>query len=144
MAHPADGRRDFVRLGGIALAASALTATVDAQWSPNEWNATEKANVKVVQDVFRAWEKRDGDTIERLFAPDAVVRFVRVEGTTPPWNGAKAIRKVAEGAASANVRFTIARTLAEGPIVVIRRIDRFTDASGAHCAHHGLKDMAVC
>ena len=82
--------------------------------------------------------------IERLFAPDALVRFTRVSGTTEPWRGAKAIREVAERPSEAKSEFTILHTVAEGPIVVHRRIDRFTDLSGAHCASHGLQDMAIC
>jgi ketosteroid isomerase-like protein len=128
-----------------AVVAILLRATLaQADWAEKDWTAVEKAHVKAVSDLFHAWQTRDGATVERLFAPDAVVRFTRVEGTTAPWNGAKAVRAVAERQSNATVTFQIVHTLAEGPIVVHRRIDTFTDSSGAHCAHHGLKDMAVC
>lgn len=139
------GRREFLLLGGVAaLAATAWPRDAEAGWAEQEWTVVEKANVKVVADLFHAWENSDGETVERLFAPDASVRFTRVEGTTAPWQGAKAIRAVAERPSKASVKFTILHTVAEGPIVVHRRADRFTDPSGAHCASHGLKDMAVC
>jgi ketosteroid isomerase-like protein len=139
------GRREFLLLGGVAaLAGAAWPADAEAAWTAKEWSAVEKAHVKTVSDLFHAWENRDGATVERLFAPDAQVRFTRVEGATAPWNGAKAIRAVAERPSKANVKFTILDTVAEGPIVVHRRADRFTDLSGAHCASHGLKAMGVC
>ncbi len=147
MANTTAGRWTFsTRLGGIEVAALILGASAKADWGPNDWTAVEKANVKVVADVFDAWERKDGATVERLFAPDAVVRFSRVEGVaaTEGWKGAKAVRAVAERPGKTTVKFTIVHTQAEGPIVVHRRLDRFTDLTGAHCASHGLKNMAVC
>ena len=138
------GRREFVLLSGIAAAACAWPTSAEARWAQEEWTAVEKANVTVVTDLFHAWENKDGEMVERLFAPDALVRFTRVSGTTEPWRGAKAIREVAERPSEAKSEFTILHTVAEGPIVVHRRIDRFTDLSGAHCASHGLQDMAIC
>ena len=144
MAKTVAGRREFVLLSGIAAAACAWPTPAEAKWGPEEWTAAEKANVKVVTDLFDAWENKDGEMVERLFAPDASVRFTRVSGTTEPWRGAKAIREVAERPSEAGVEFTILDTVAEGPIVVHRRVDRFTDLSGAHCASHGLQDMGIC
>ena len=134
------------RASGLAAAVVFLMASVEAAWGPKEWTALEKANVKVVADLFEAWEKKDGATVEKLFAPDALVRFTRVEGVahTEPWKGAKAIRQVVERPSKATVKFTIIDTMAEGPIVVHRRADLFTDLTGAHCASHGLKDMGTC
>ena len=144
MAKTGAGRREFVLLSGIAAAACAWPTPAEATWTPEEWTAVEKANVQVVADLFHAWENKDGAMVERLFARDALVRFTRVSGTTEPWRGASAIREVAERPSEARVEFTILHTVAEGPIVLHRRVDRFTDLSGAHCASHGLTDVAIC
>src|SRR5262249_18404484 len=134
----------IARVGGIAVAVLALTQSMRADWVEKDWTAVEKANVKVVTEVFHAWEKKDGAAVERLFAPDAVVRFTRIGVTTEPWTGVKAIRAAFERQSKATTTFQMPHAVAEGPIVVIRRIDRWTDSSGQHCEHHGLKNMAVC
>ena len=43
-----------MRVGGFAVAASALTTAAAAAWESKEWTAVEKANVKAVADLFHA------------------------------------------------------------------------------------------
>ncbi len=102
-------------MSGVATAAAA------------EWNAAERANVKVVTDFCAAWSTRDMNKTLPFLADDCVYR---VTETTPPVNGHDGViqrLKTLVDTASL-VEFRILDTMAAGPIVINHRIDRFMTA----------------
>lgn len=110
-------------------AAVGMPAPLGAAWMPKDWTATEKANVKVVEQFERAWEQKNVDALVALFAPDALIR-ASAHTPQPPSNPA-ALRAMATKFLSAgSVKFTTLETVAVGPMVINNRIDRLTMPDG--------------
>ncbi len=117
------GRRHFLT---ASLAGAAGTLAVPGLASAADWTDSEKANVKVVNDMCAAWSAPlDLDKIGRFLAEDCVYR---ASETAQPVKGRQAIvdtlRKMLGSPEKA--KFDIVQTFARGPMVINERFDRFT------------------
>jgi limonene-1,2-epoxide hydrolase len=114
-------RRAF--LGAAGLGAGALLAVANSAAAADPGPA-EQANVKVVKDFCAAWSTRDMARILPFLADDCVYRMTE---TTPPANGHDGvIQRLKQWVDDSSlVEFKILDSMAAGPIVMTRRIDRF-------------------
>lgn len=85
-----------------------------------EGNATERANVKVVDDFIAAWS--DPDKAVTYLAPEASIRMVEDQ---PPIVGPTAIAAAFKGFLTPGVTLTVKtlRTHVHGPVVMNKRVD---------------------
>jgi limonene-1,2-epoxide hydrolase len=101
------------------LGAAGSTATADS-------TATEKANVKTVNDMCAAWAAPlDFDRIGRFLSDDCVFR---ASETAPPVKGREAIVESLKRmlATAQRAEIQVVQSFAKGPIVFNERFDRFT------------------
>ncbi len=114
-------RRGFLAVAGMG-AGALLGAAGRAEAA--DWTAAEQANVKVVTDFCAAWTSRDMTRVLPFLADDCVYRMTE---TTPPANGhdgvVQRLKQTVDD--SSLVEFKILDSMAMGPIVITRRIDRF-------------------
>lgn len=116
-------RRQFLTAGVVGAAGS---LAIPGLASAADWTDSEKANVKVVNDMCAAWAAPlDFDKIGRYLAEDCVFR---ASETAQPVKGRQAIvdtlKKMLGSPSMA--KFDIVQTFARGPMVVNERFDRFT------------------
>jgi limonene-1,2-epoxide hydrolase len=83
---------------------------------------------RLVRDFLGAWPRRDLDELMSYFAPDAVYHNVPVA----PCVGAAAIRETFAGflASMPGIVLEVVQLVADGPLVMAERIDRFVMANG--------------
>ncbi len=88
-------------------------------------NATEKANVKVVDDFIAAWS--DPDKAVTYLAPEASVRMVEDQ---PPVVGQAAIAAAFKGFLTPGVKLKVEtlNTTVHGPVVMNKRVDTLKTA----------------
>ena len=114
-------RRGFLAVAGMGAGAflGAASGAEAADLSP-----AERANVKVVTDFCAAWSTRDMAKILPFLSDDCVYRMTE---TTPPANGHDGvIQRLKQWVDDSSlVEFKILDSMAAGPIVITRRIDRF-------------------
>lgn len=116
-------RRHFLAAAFVGAAGSVAIPGVAAA---AEWTDSEKANVKVVNDMCAAWKAPlDFNKIGTFLAEDCVFR---ASETAQPIKGRQAIvdglKKMLGSPERA--QFDIVQTFARGPMVVNERFDRFT------------------
>jgi len=117
-------RRAF--LGGAGLGAAALLGVPNVA-SAADPSPAEQANIAIVKDFCAAWSTRDIATILPYLSDDCVYRMTE---TTPPANGHDGVvaRLGTWLQDSSLIEFRILDSMAAGPIVITRRIDRFVTA----------------
>ena len=104
-----------------------MARSAEAAWTAEKWTATERANIKVVSDLLRAWEEKDADLLMSVLAGDALSRTGA--HTPQPASNPETLREQAESFfARSSVKFKTLDTVAQGPIVVNTRIDRVTSS----------------
>jgi limonene-1,2-epoxide hydrolase len=118
-------RRTFLTSAGASgLAAFAAISARSRSASAADWNEAERASVKLVTDFCAAWSSRDLNKVLPFLSDDCVYRMSE---TTPPANGhdgvAQRLKTWLDTASL--VEFRVLDTMAAGPIVINRRIDRF-------------------
>ena len=128
-------RRGFLAGGGMAAVGAALASSAEGAWTPKEWTAVEKANVKTVADFLHAWETGSADTLAGLLADGAQARVGAHTGQ--PAANPEALRKTAaQFFSTSSVQFKVLETVAQGPLVVNTRIDRITSKTGVQDLHY--------
>ena len=113
-------RRHFAAVALVALFMLGLTTPVMA-----EGNATEKANVKVVNEFIAAWS--NPDKAATFLAPEVSVRMVEDQ---PAIVGQAAVAAAFKGFMTPGVTLTVKtlRTTVHGPVVMNKRIDTMKTA----------------
>lgn len=123
-------RRDLLLGGGMALLATGLAGSADAQEmaSGHSPGAAEQASIDVVSSFCRAWERRDLEGVIEHFIPDFVYRM---DQDTPPITGADALRGVMQPwiESSHKITYRVLETFARGPVVINHRIDIYHSES---------------
>jgi limonene-1,2-epoxide hydrolase len=113
-------RRNLFLAGGVgAVAAIGLAGSAQAA----ETTATEKANIKLVEDFCKSWN--DPDKSVAYLAPEASVRMVEDQ---PAVVGPVAVAAAFKGFMShgEKIGVKILATFAKGPVVVNHRVDTLT------------------
>ena len=113
-------RRHFAAAALVSLFMLGLATPVMA-----DGNATEKANVKVVNEFIAAWSTPD--KAATFLAPEASVRMVEDQ---PAIVGQKAVADAFKGFMTPGVTLTVKtlRTTVHGPVVMNKRIDTMKTA----------------
>ncbi len=108
-------RRHFAAAALVAVFMLGLANPVMAKG-----NATEKANVQVVDDFIAAWS--DPDKAVTFLAPEASVRMVEDQ---PAVVGQKAVGDAFKSFMTPGVKLTVKtlRTTVHGPVVMNKRVD---------------------
>ena len=121
-------RRSFLKNG----AACALGLPMLAQGA--DLSATEKSNVKVIEDFCDAWATKDLDKIASFFGDPIVFRITEA---APPLTGREAIvaRLKPLIDRSVSVKFELLQKFARGPLVVAERYDYFPTADKPNRFH---------
>jgi limonene-1,2-epoxide hydrolase len=116
-----------VGLIAVALATSGLAEA-------RELTATEKANVKVVQDFSAAWATGDVEKVTSYLSDDCVVRFLQ---TAEPIKGRTTVANQLKGGfKNSKIVFEVLETNAAGPLVTNVRNDYITSADGKKQTFH--------
>jgi limonene-1,2-epoxide hydrolase len=107
--------RRFAAAGVLLLVTLGFATTIVAEDS-----ATEKANIKVVNDFIDSWS--NPDEAVTFLAPDAAVRMIEDQ---PAVVGQTAIAEAFKSFMTPGVTLTVdtLETMAHGPIVMNKRID---------------------
>lgn len=114
-------RRAFV-LTSLAAAAAGLLPTVAVAAQSAD---VDKTNTRIVTDFCAAVSRRDPAAMRPFFADDVVYRMTE---TTPPIIGVDGVLEAYSRLNATSMEFNVLQTLAAGPIVINRRIDRFVSA----------------
>jgi limonene-1,2-epoxide hydrolase len=116
----------------VGLIAIALATAGIAQ--ARELTATEKANVKVVQDFSAAWATGDVNKVTAFLSDDCVVRFLQ---TQEPIKGRSTVaEQLKKGLGNSKIVFEVLETNAAGPLVTNVRNDYITSADGKKQTFH--------
>jgi limonene-1,2-epoxide hydrolase len=120
-------RRSFVAPAALGGLFAAACATVSAPAETGEMSALEKANVAVVNDFLAALKPNDVSNMARYLSPACTYRMTE---TSPADKGFDAIeQRLRPYVNSADrIEIKVLATHATGPIVINRRIDRFTSS----------------
>ena len=125
-----DGQVEATRRGllGTATVGALMIGAFASRAEAADWTATEKANVKVVNDFLDATQPKDMTKLVNYLSPECVYRMTE---TSPPDKGYDAItQRLRQFVDSADkIEFQILATYASGPIVINHRIDKFTSAT---------------
>jgi len=84
--------------------------------------SADQANVQIVADFCAAVSKLDGAVMRPFLADDVVYRTTE---TAPPIIGVEGVLEAYGKLNATSIEFKVLETLAAGPIVINRRIDRF-------------------
>jgi limonene-1,2-epoxide hydrolase len=112
------GRRAFL----FASLAAAATSVVPSAAGAAQAGDTNESAVRIVTDFCAAVSKLDPAAMRPFFANDIVYR---VTETTPPVVGVEKVLETYTKLNATSIEFKVLETLALGPIVINRRIDRF-------------------
>jgi hypothetical protein len=115
-------RRGLLMAGGMALVG--VATSVDAAWTSKQWTATEKANVKTVQEFLATLEAGKLEAMVAMLSEDAKVRMAAHQ-PPPPLNPQGVHKALSQFLSGSSVTFKILETVAQGPIVI-------KHASGSH------------
>lgn len=117
-------RRGFLATAGLGMAA-ALSRAGRAEAA--EWTAQEKANAKAVTDFCAVWSSRDITKALPFLADDCIYRPTE---TTPAVRGHQGVTQTLKSSIenATSVEWRVLDTMAMGPIVINRRIDKSVSA----------------
>ena len=118
-------RRKFVLAGGLGAAATLGFARPAAA---RDLTATEKANVKVVNDFSAAWATGDVAKVTSFLADDCVVRFLQTQ--EPVKGRATVAERLKTGMQASKIEFEVHETFAIGDLVANYRTDYITGKDG--------------
>ena len=110
------GRRLFLFASLAVGATSVLPAIAGAVQSDDP------KNVQIVTDFCAAVSKLDPAVMRPFLADDVVYRTTE---TTPPITGVESVLEAYRKLNATSIEFRVLETLAAGPIVINRRVDRF-------------------
>ena len=110
------GRREFL------LAALAVGATNIVPAIADAVQSDDRNNVQIVTDFCAAVSKLDPVVMRPFLADDVVYRTTE---TAPPIIGAETVLETYRKLNATSIEFRVLETLAAGPIVINRRVDRF-------------------
>lgn len=115
---PAETRRKMLAASGAGLAGFALARPADAA----EMSASEKANVKIVNDFCAAWADHNLERVMSFFADDCAYR---VTEAIEPIKGRQAVTDRIRSFLDRVDQFEVLDTFARGPMVINERKDHF-------------------
>ena len=118
-------RRNFVLAGGLGGAAVLGWARPAAA---RDLTATEKANVKVVNDFSAAWAPGDAAKVTSYLADDCVVRFLQTQ--EPVKGRATVTERLKAGMQASKIEFEVHETFAIGSLVANYRTDTIVGKNG--------------
>jgi hypothetical protein len=105
-------RRKFVLAGGLGAAATLGWARPAAA---RDLTATEKANVKVVNDFSAAWATGDAAKVASYLTDDCVVRFLQTQ--EPVKGRATVTERLKAGMQNSKIEFEVHESFAIGSLV---------------------------
>jgi limonene-1,2-epoxide hydrolase len=120
-------RRTFLIAGGVGTAAAAGWATPAAA---RDLTATEKANLKVVNDFAAAWATGDAAKVTSYLAENCVVRFLQDQ--EPVRGRATVLDRLKTGLQNSKIEFEVHETFTVGALVANYRTDYVTGKDGKH------------
>ena len=113
--------------GALAGVALAFAGTVQAA----EPTAAEKANLDVVNQFCAAWKSRDAAKIGAFLHDTCVVRFTASRDEAKPVLGRQGVTdQIGKYLAGGPIEFLVQESYVKGPLVINRRVDTVTMASG--------------
>src|SRR5262245_35949342 len=112
------GRRAFL----LASLAGAATGLAPIPAIAAQSGDVEKTNARIVTEFCAAVSKLDPAAMRPFFADDIVYRTTE---TTPPIVGVEKVLETYTKLNATGIEFKVLETLAAGPIVINRRVDRF-------------------
>ena len=110
------GRRGFL-LASLAVGATSLLPA-----SANAAQSDDQRNVRIVTDFCAAVSTLDRAVMRPFLADDVVYRTTE---TAPPIIGVEMVLEAYKKLNATSIEFRVLETLAAGPIVINRRVDRF-------------------
>ena len=135
-------RRKFLVAGGLGAAAAAGWPTAAAA---RDLSATEKANLKVVNDFAAAWATGDAAKVTSYLADDCVVRFLQTQ--EPVKGRATVTERLKAGFQNSKIDFEVHETFAIGSLVANYRTDTIVGKNGKQAFRVGgvfyLKDGKI-
>ncbi len=115
------GRRTVLLASLVASATSLVPSLAGAAQASN----ADEASVRLVTDFCAAVSKLDPAAMRPFFADDVVYRMTE---TTPPIVGVEKVLEAYTKLNATSIEFKVLETLAAGPVVINRRVDRFVSA----------------
>jgi limonene-1,2-epoxide hydrolase len=112
----AAGRRGFL-LASLAGGATGLLPAI-----ANAFQSDDQTNSRIVTDFCAAVSTLDGAAMRPFLADDVVYRTTE---TAPPITGVENVLETYRKLNATSIEFKVLETLATGPIVINRRVDRF-------------------
>ena len=120
-------RRTLLTTGALTGVVMALAGTAQAA----EPTAAEKANLDVVIQFCAAWTSRDAAKIGAFLHDNCVVRFTASRDEAKPVLGRQGVTdQIGKYLAGGPIEFLVQESYVKGPLVINRRVDTVTMASG--------------
>jgi len=118
-------RRTFLLAGGVGAAAAVSWAKPAAA---RDLTATEKSNIRLVNEFSAAWATGDAAKVTSYLADDCVVRFL--QNQEPVKGRAAVAERLKGGLQNSKIEFEVHETFVVGSLVANYRTDYITGKDG--------------